>query len=99
MANGDNIIWSESEISETGFCHSEYLHLLIKRCIEKTFGKSKSAVKEISAVALAGGPGSYTGLRIGASAAKGLALKSVIKQDPGSGLSSETHQTQVSAEF
>jgi tRNA threonylcarbamoyladenosine biosynthesis protein TsaB len=74
IANGDNIIWSESEISETGFCHSEYLHLLIKRCIKKTFGKSKSAVKEISAVALAGGPGSYTGLRIGASAAKGLAL-------------------------
>jgi len=74
ISNGDDIIWSESEIEVTGFCHAEKLHMLIDRAIKDSFGNKPSSIKKIDAIGLAGGPGSYTGLRIGASAAKGLAL-------------------------
>lgn len=48
--------------------HSEYLVPSIKYLCET----SGIEVKEISAVAISKGPGSYTGLRIGTSTAKGL---------------------------
>lgn len=48
--------------------HSEVITLLIKKVFDSS-GKDKSQLKGII---LADGPGSYTGLRIGASAAKGL---------------------------
>jgi len=40
--------------------------------IEELFKESKRDIKELSAVAVSSGPGSYTGLRIGVSTAKGI---------------------------
>jgi tRNA threonylcarbamoyladenosine biosynthesis protein TsaB len=54
---------------EDAKAHSEYLTVMIQALL-KTLGIKKT---EIKAIAVAIGPGSYTGLRIGLSAAKGLA--------------------------
>ena len=56
------------EITEQGFSHAEKLHVFIEEMLKET-GVS---VQEIQAVAVSKGPGSYTGLRIGVSTAKGL---------------------------
>lgn len=40
--------------------------------IEKLFDNNKISIKDIDAVAVSSGPGSYTGLRIGVSTAKGI---------------------------
>lgn len=45
---------------------------LINPFIEEIFQSSGKSFKELDAVAISGGPGSYTGLRVGASCAKGL---------------------------
>lgn len=55
--------------------HSEKLPEFIKIALEK----SKLSLKEIDAIAVSAGPGSYTGLRIGMSFAKGLAFGSGIQ--------------------
>ncbi len=51
-----------------GYSHSENLHVFIQDVLKE----AKLTVKQISAVAVSKGPGSYTGLRIGVSSAKGL---------------------------
>lgn len=56
------------EIAEVGYSHAERLHVFIEECLQE----SKINVNDLSAVAVSQGPGSYTGLRIGVSAAKGL---------------------------
>jgi len=56
------------EIAEVGYSHAEKLHVFI----EEVLLQSKHSYSELSAVAVSQGPGSYTGLRIGVSAAKGL---------------------------
>ena len=56
------------EIAEAGYSHAEKLHVFI----EEVLFQSKHNYSELSAVAVSQGPGSYTGLRIGVSAAKGL---------------------------
>lgn len=48
--------------------HSAILHVLIDRLLKE----NGIQVKDLQAVAVSKGPGSYTGLRIGVSAAKGL---------------------------
>lgn len=55
------------EISES-YKQSEKLHLFVEWALEG----AELSLKDIEAVALGMGPGSYTGLRIGASAAKGF---------------------------
>ncbi len=50
--------------------HSAVLTVLIEKLLEK----QKRNINQIDAVALSIGPGSYTGLRIGASVAKGIAF-------------------------
>ncbi|SFU57431.1 tRNA threonylcarbamoyladenosine biosynthesis protein TsaB [Pustulibacterium marinum] len=50
------------------FSHAEKLHVFIKAAMEE----ASVTQEDIDAVAVSKGPGSYTGLRIGVSAAKGL---------------------------
>ena len=56
------------EIADTNYSHAEKLHLFI----EEILRNNGFAPKDLDAVAIGRGPGSYTGLRIGTSAAKGL---------------------------
>ena len=56
------------ELDSNGLVHSEKLHLFIEECLEKTNIKTS----DLNAISVSKGPGSYTGLRIGISAAKGL---------------------------
>jgi tRNA threonylcarbamoyladenosine biosynthesis protein TsaB len=67
LSNGDRIFALE-EINEGQFTHAEKLHVLI----ENAFKKSMVPMNSLDAIAISKGPGSYTGLRIGVSAAKGL---------------------------
>lgn len=57
------------EINE-GFSHAEKLTVFISEILEEAYKK----VNDLDAVAVSSGPGSYTGLRIGVSVAKGLCL-------------------------
>ncbi len=57
------------ELESEQYVHSEKLHLFIAEVLEST-GVS---VSDLAAIAVVSGPGSYTGLRIGVSAAKGMA--------------------------
>ena len=65
---------SLKEINNGAYSHSEMLHPLIKEALLE----SKLTIKEIEAIAVGKGPGSYTGLRIGVSAAKGLCFANDI---------------------
>ena len=56
------------EIAEKGYSHAERLHVFIAEILQE----SGVNFQELNAVAVSQGPGSYTGLRIGVSAAKGL---------------------------
>ena len=57
-----------AEINEDGYSHGEQLTCLIEKCLLQ----AKVSLQEIQAVSISSGPGSYTGLRIGVSTAKGL---------------------------
>lgn len=61
-------VLASKEVNE-GYTHAENLHVFI----EAVLVNAKVSVKDLNAVAVGSGPGSYTGLRIGVSAAKGLA--------------------------
>ena len=54
--------------AEGDWQHSRQITLLIKACMDK----AALAFKDLDAVAISKGPGSYTGLRVAASAAKGI---------------------------
>lgn len=56
------------EIAEEGYSHAERLHVFIDEIIQE----AGITFKDLDAIAVSQGPGSYTGLRIGVSAAKGL---------------------------
>lgn len=56
------------ELSEEQFSHAEKLHVFIKDVLTE----ANSSLSQLNAIAVSKGPGSYTGLRIGVSAAKGL---------------------------
>jgi tRNA threonylcarbamoyladenosine biosynthesis protein TsaB len=56
------------EVAEDGYSHAEKLHLFFEEALKQ----AGIAFQDLKAVAVSQGPGSYTGLRIGVSAAKGL---------------------------
>ncbi len=65
----DGIILGELNLSE-GNMHASQLHVLIDNLLKET-GKT---LKQLEAIAVSMGPGSYTGLRVGVAAAKGFCL-------------------------
>lgn len=67
IARGQEIL-ALQEDDTPNYSHSEQLHVFIKECLEEAGLKTS----DLDAVAVSKGPGSYTGLRIGVSAAKGL---------------------------
>jgi len=56
------------EINEDGYVHGEMITLFIQDVV----GREQIEMKQLAAISVASGPGSYTGLRIGVSTAKGL---------------------------
>ncbi|MEP2059373.1 MAG: tRNA (adenosine(37)-N6)-threonylcarbamoyltransferase complex dimerization subunit type 1 TsaB [Maribacter litoralis] len=64
----DGAILAIQELNSANYSHAEKLHLFIEEVVQEASLK----MKDIEAVAVSKGPGSYTGLRIGVSAAKGL---------------------------
>lgn len=64
----DGQLLALQEENSKNYSHSEQLHLFI----ENVLHEAELSMQEIEAVAVSKGPGSYTGLRIGVAAAKGL---------------------------
>ena len=56
------------EIAEQNFSHAEKLHVFI----EELLAENNLKFSDLNAIAMSQGPGSYTGLRIGVSSAKGF---------------------------
>jgi len=66
LSQGSKVV--ASVCSNKGNSHTEHLFPFIAQVLEE----SKCPISELDSVVLSMGPGSYTGLRIGASAAKGI---------------------------
>ncbi len=64
--NGDILVLKE--LNNGNYSHAEKLHPIIQEILEE----ANITANQLDAVAVSKGPGSYTGLRIGVSAAKGL---------------------------
>ncbi len=82
----DGKVLAIQEVNNGNYSHAEQLHPLIN----KVFEIAKYQPLELNAIAVSKGPGSYTGLRIGVSAAKGLCFaldKPLIAVDTLSSLS------------
>ncbi len=67
ISNDDKLI-AIKELNN-GYTHAENLHVYIEQLLKEV----SLQAKDLSAISVSSGPGSYTGLRIGFSAAKGLA--------------------------
>jgi len=64
----DAEVISKTIIHEDGFSHAEQLHILL----QKVMDEANIPWDSLDAVAIGKGPGSYTGLRIGVRAVKGI---------------------------
>ena len=64
----DGDLLAVKEHDTPNYSHSEQLHVFIQEVLDKT----AVSISDLDAIAVSKGPGSYTGLRIGVSAAKGL---------------------------
>jgi len=64
----NNIVLCERNINN-GYTHAENLGKFIRECMRE----AQLEMNELSAISVSKGPGSYTGLRIGVSTAKGIA--------------------------
>ncbi|MGB1309416.1 MAG: tRNA (adenosine(37)-N6)-threonylcarbamoyltransferase complex dimerization subunit type 1 TsaB [Oceanihabitans sp.] len=73
------------------YSHAERLHVYI----EKILSENQLEASQLNAIAVSKGPGSYTGLRIGVSAAKGLSFALNIPLISVSTLAALTRQVQA----
>ena len=90
ISDKENVL-ALTELNEGQFSHAEKLHTFILDVIKK----SNKTIQDIDAVAVSKGPGSYTGLRIGVSAAKGLCFSLDKPLISVSTLESLAHSIQV----
>ncbi len=67
LARDGNLL-ALKENNTPNYSHAEQLHVFIAECMSE----ANLSFSDLDAVAVSKGPGSYTGLRIGVSAAKGL---------------------------
>jgi tRNA threonylcarbamoyladenosine biosynthesis protein TsaB len=70
----NGIVIAERDLAAEGYSHAELLHVYI----QEVLAQAKIKTSDLVAVAVGQGPGSYTGLRIGVSAAKGLCFAADI---------------------
>ena len=73
LARDSHLVAVKEEVSEN-YSHSEQLTVFIEQLLQQEGLK----VSDLNAIAVSSGPGSYTGLRIGVSTAKGLCYASDI---------------------
>jgi len=64
----DGEILAMKELNSANYSHAEKLHVFI----EEVLLEASLKIQDLEAIGVSKGPGSYTGLRIGVSAAKGL---------------------------
>ena len=64
----EGVVIAHKSLNNKNYSHSESLHVFI----EELISDSQFTSNDFDAIAVSEGPGSYTGLRIGVSAAKGL---------------------------
>lgn len=67
LSNNGEVI-AIQELNDGNYSHAEKLHVFI----EEVLTRVSKTVNDLNAIAVSKGPGSYTGLRIGVSSAKGL---------------------------
>ncbi len=90
LSNKEEIL-AIKELNDGNYSHSENLHVFI----ESILNSVDKSMSDIDAVAVSKGPGSYTGLRIGVSAAKGLCFSLEIPLISVSTLASLSHSITV----
>ncbi len=88
--DGETLVLKED--NSAGYSHAETLHVYINNLFEE----AKISAKDIDAVSVSKGPGSYTGLRIGVSSAKGLCYALNKPLISVSTLESLAHQVKIS---
>ncbi|MBT8238580.1 MAG: tRNA (adenosine(37)-N6)-threonylcarbamoyltransferase complex dimerization subunit type 1 TsaB [Croceitalea sp.] len=79
------------EENSAGYSHAEQLHVFIAEALKM----ASVSFNELNAIAVSMGPGSYTGLRIGVSAAKGLCFALDVPLIATATLESMAHQLKV----
>ncbi|NAS13801.1 tRNA (adenosine(37)-N6)-threonylcarbamoyltransferase complex dimerization subunit type 1 TsaB [Poritiphilus flavus] len=91
----DGEIVALKEENTPNYSHSEQLHLFIGAVLKE----ASLSFPDLDAIAVSKGPGSYTGLRIGVSAAKGLCYAQDIPLIAVPTLLSLAHQVQIEDGF
>jgi len=86
---GETLVLKED--NNANYSHAESLHIFIDDVLKST----KLTLKDLDAIAVSKGPGSYTGLRIGVSAAKGLCYALNIPLISVSTLQALAHQLTI----
>lgn len=70
----DGEVLALKEDYSSSYSHAERLHVFIEQILKE----NRFTIEDFDAIAVSGGPGSYTGLRIGVSAAKGFCFAADI---------------------
>ncbi|MFC4218737.1 tRNA (adenosine(37)-N6)-threonylcarbamoyltransferase complex dimerization subunit type 1 TsaB [Flagellimonas marina] len=90
ISKGSEVILLK-ENNAVNYSHSEQLHVFIKEVLQE----ASLSFSDLDAVTISKGPGSYTGLRIGVSAAKGLCFSLDLPLISIPTLESMAHQVQL----